>query len=451
MGELEVAGLYSQQAAAYRKMVQQRGGVVWMRVGTGKTRVGLLSAIALAKSRAIVAVCRRESFTDWRNEVATLQLPHEIVRVEDVPFNTTFIEFTLILVSEGLLLNGNIANVLTNLRANQQLGAWIVDEAYLFKNPRAQKHRELMRLRDGMPTIVMSGSIMPARDLVDIYGQVELSGHGKKLSKHLSAFREEFQTGIKGHFFAWYPKQGSYRKIMRRIEPFTYIYMPKKSERTIERTILNVDPSDQQRALFKELKETAAVEGKFELNNMAAVAIKAQQISNGWLQAEGTGAYEHIPSPKVDRTLALVSEIVEGGERVVVWCAFRYDRERLADLEEIAPVATLQSGSTFDRVGWDQGRYKICVATEASGSSINAFANVPYGIYFSQDFKWLSLQQSMGRHDRQSSLHDTCYFTFIHTRRSLDAAVYYTVKQSESMEGGVIAELDVLQWIRGND
>lgn len=451
MGELEVAGLYSQQAAAYRKMVRERGGVVWMRVGTGKTRVGLLSAIALAKCRAIVAVCRREAFTDWRNEVATLQLPHTIIPIEDIPPNVTFIEFTLILVSEGLLLNGSITGVLDKLKLTDQLGAYIVDEAYLFKNPRSQKHIELKRLRDGLPTIVMSGSIMPARDLVDIYGQVELSGHGKRLAKHLTSFREQFQTGIKGHFFAWYPKQGAFQSIMEKIEPFTYIYMPKKSERKIRQTVLKVDPSKQQLDWFQELKDTAAIDGKFELTNMATVAIKAQQISDGWLKVEGAEAHEHFPSPKVDRTIALVQEIVESGEKVVVWCAFRYDRERLADLEEIGPVATLQSGVTFDREGWEKGRYKICIATVASGTSINAFEQVPYGIYFSQDVKWLSQQQSMGRHDRRSSVHDTCYFTFIHTNKSLDSAIYYTVRQSQSMEGSVISQLDVLQWLRGTD
>lgn len=449
MGEVEIAGLYSQQAAAYRKMVQQRGGVVWMRVGTGKTRVGLMSAIALSKCQAVVAVCRREAFHDWRSEVATLQLPFLIYEIEEIPPNVIFVEFTLILVSEGMLLNGNIVSVLTKLKENNQLGSYIIDEAYLFKNPRSQKHMALKKLRDGLPTIVMSGSIMPARDLVDIYGQVELSGHGKKLARHLTAFREEFQTGIKGHFFSWYPKQGAFKAIMEKIEPFTYIYMPKKSERKIKETILQVAPSSQQREWFKELKEIAAIEEKdINLKSLATVMIKAQQISDGWIKFEDN--IEHFPSPKVDRTAALVEEIVESGERVVVWCAFRHDRERLALLEEIGPVATLQSNIHFDRIGWEKGKYKICIATEASGSSINAFANVPYGIYFSQDVKWLSLQQSMGRHDRQSSQHDTCYFTFIHTLESMDSIVYYIVKQSRSMEVAAITQLEIIQWIRGN-
>jgi hypothetical protein len=442
----EIINLYPQQAEAYKKMVREGGGVVWMRVGTGKTRVGLYSAISLAHSRAIIVVCRRAAFSDWASEVATLQLPHQVRNVEDVRFDEVFVEFTIVLVSEGMLLSAAIADTLTRLAQNDQVGAYIIDEGYLFKNPRSQKHKQLKSLCEDIPTILMSGSIMPARDLVDIYGQVELSGHGKRLAKHLSDFREQFQTGIQGHFFGWYPKQGAYKTIMERIEPFTYIYMPLKSDRKIQESILKVDPSAEQLAYFKELKETAAIEGKFELTNMATIALKAQQISNGWIKHEGN-AIEWIDSPKLDRCVALIEEIIADGSQVVVWCAFREDITRLG--EKLAhPVATLQSGKAFDIAGWNKGKYKICLATEASGSSVNHFAQVKYGIYFSQDTKWLSLQQSQGRHDRRSSQHNTCFFTFLHTKKSLDSQIYYTVRTSQSVEKGVIANLDVLQWLK---
>jgi hypothetical protein len=443
---MEIAGLYPQQADAYRKMVRERGGVVWMRVGTGKTRVGLLSAIALAKAKAIVAICRRAAFQDWENEIATLQLPHQVHNVENITLNQTFIEYTLILVSEGMLLSPAIQAVIDSLTRFQQVGAFIIDEAYMFKNPKSLKHRALLALRRDLPTIVMSGSIMPARDLLDIYGQVELSGHGPRLAKHLSSFRESFQTGIQGKFFAWYPKKGAYSEIMNKIEPFTYIYMPRKSERKIEETILKVDPSQQQLDWFTELKKYAAIEGILELKNMATIAIKAQQISDGWVKHQD-GSIEWIDSPKLQRCIALINEIVEGGEKLVVWCAFREDLNRLGEQLEY-PIATLQSGKTFDAVGWQKGKYKLCLATEASGSSVNHFAQVPYGIYFSQDTKWLSLQQSQGRHDRVSSMHETCFFTFLHTKKSLDSQIYYVVRTAQSVEKGVITNLDVLQWLR---
>ena len=113
----------------------------------------------------------------------------------------------------------------------------------------------------------------------------------------------------------------------------------------------------------------------------------------------------------------------------------------------LADIATLQGNETFDAVGWHKGKYKICLATEASGSSINHFAQVPYGIYFSQDFKWLNLQQSQGRHDRKSSEHPVCYFTFLHTEKTPDAQVFYTVKGSASSERSFIKQFDIAKWL----
>jgi hypothetical protein len=442
--------LYQQQVDAYQKITRERGGVVWMRVGTGKTRVGLLSAIelALTSPHVIVAIARREAFDDFRNEVATLQLPYAVIKVEDIPHGFEFAIRTICLVSEGMVLNEAINGVVTFLRDSNQIAAFIIDEAYLFKNPTAQKHKRICKWRYGIPSVVLSGSIMTARNLLDIYGQVELSGHGLRLAKGPSHFREQFMMGVKGHHFDWYPKQGSYQEIMQKIEPFTYVYMPRKSERVIRESILKVRPTEQQLEYFEELKKTAAIEGKFELTNMASIAIKAQQISDGWIK-DADGKFDHIESTKVNRCIALCREIVESGARVVVWCAFREDIQRLrVAMSEIAPIATMQSGQPFKIDWWKSEKPKICIATEASGSSVNHFGQVPYGIYFSQDTKWLSLQQSQGRHDRHDSLHDTCYFTFLHTDKSLDAQVYYVVRASQSVEGGFIRQLDVLQWIR---
>jgi hypothetical protein len=440
--------LYQQQSDALKKITRERGGVAWMRVGTGKTRVGLLSAVELApiKPHVIVAIARREAFNDFRNEIATLQLPHAVIEVEDIPHGFEFATRTICLVSEGMVLNEAINGVVTFLRDSNQIGAFIIDEAYLFKNPVAQKHKRICQWSEGIPSIVLSGSIMTARNLLDIYGQVELSGHGKKLAKGVSHFREQFMMGMSGQHVEWYPKQGAYKEIMSKIEPFTYVYMPRNSERTIHQTILKVQPTEQQLSYFRELKAYAGIEGKFELTNMANIATKAQQISDGFLKGEG--GIEYFVSPKVDRCMALIKEIVESGERVVVWCAFREDIKRLYDVCNIAPFATLQSGEPFKIDWWKSGKPRICLATEASGTSVNHFAQVPYGIYFSQDTKWLSLQQSQGRHDRKSSEHDTCYFTFLQTEKSLDAKVYGIARASQSVEGGFIRQLDVLQWLR---
>jgi hypothetical protein len=360
---------------------------------------------------------------------------------------------TILLVSDGKLLSDITRNILDTI--NNRIGFIIVDEGWLYKNPKAQKHQALRLYTEEHPTVVLSGSIMTARDITDIYGQVAIAGRAKALAPTLTKFRSKFQNGIQGSFFTWQPKPKAYEQIMELIEPFTYVYMPEFGRISVKARIISVRPTQEQTDLFKELKETAAIEGAFELNNMANIITKAQQISNGWLK--GDSGIRWFESTKLDRLSILVDELMQTDYKQVIWCAFREDIARINSAlithgyAKPENIATLQSGQPFDLDRWNKKKCRICLATEASGSSVNHFAQVPYAIYFSQDSKFHSYQQSEGRHTRRSSEHDTVYTIFLHTEKSLDSRVHYVVKQSARSEQAFIRRMDVAQWLKDSD
>lgn len=449
-----------QQRLAYEKFVRNKGGVLWMLVGEGKTRPALMAAHEIIKESGhtcILVVARRAAFYDWEQEVATLQLEYKVRELENLPLNGIFTSPTIILASEGRIFEDLIQDMVRNLYRNKQLGCLISDEGWLYKNPKGKKHKGMRRWAELVPTILISGSIMTARDITDIYGQVAAAGRARSLAKTLTDFRSKFMTGIAatGQMAwsgGWFPKPGAYKQIMEAIEPFTHVYMPDVRRVETKSMIIKVKPTDEQLALIKELKETAALEGRFELTNMASIITKAQQISNGWIKS-ADGSIEYIPSDKIYRTELLFEQIMQETKyKVVVWCAFREDINRLmpAALKWSDKVATMQSGKPFEIELWNSDDCRICLATEASGSSVNHFAQVPYAIYFSQDSKWHSLQQSAGRHARRSSQHDTAYNIFLHTKKSLDAQVHYVVRASQHSERSFIKQMDVLSWLKGS-
>lgn len=446
-----------EQRIAYEKFVKQKGGILWMTVGEGKTRPALAAAYDLIKESGhtvILACVRRAAFYDWELEVATLQLPLKVREMENYGFNTIFTEPTLLLMSEGKAFHDLTQDLVRDLHIHKQLGVLILDEGWLYKNPTAQKHKAMRRWGELHPTILLSGSIMTARDITDIYGQVAVAGRGRKLAKNLTDFRTQYLTSIAsptaGGYGGWYPKPGAYKAIMEKIEPFTHIYMPDVARVPTKIVILKVKPTKPQLDLLKELKETAAIEGLFELTQMSNIITKAQQISNGWLLGKDGFVYE-LESSKIQRLVALVEDIMLTEYRCVIWCAFRQDIKRLMPfmLKLSKKVATMQSKKPFDIELWKDKDCRICLATEASGSSVNHFAQVPYGIYFSQDTKWHSLQQSAGRHTRRSSQHSVAYNIFLHTEKFLDAQVYYTVRTSQQSERSFIRQMDVMAWLKG--
>lgn len=431
------------QLSAYRKLKAENGGIIWMHVGDGKTRPALMAAWEISWDYPIIIViCRRVAFDDWKEEIATLQLDCQVLLAEDVPPKAEWPYKAIVLMSEGKI-NNDLIDALDGL-----IGCVIIDEGYLYKNPRSQHSLAVAKFNQKHPTILVSGSVMTARDIVDIYGQVSAVGRCKELAPTLTRFRSLYQNGIQGNFFTWQPKPTAYKEIMERIEPFTYLHMPDIRRVQTKTQIFKVQPTPRQYALFKELKETAAVEGKFELNNMANVITKAQQISNGWLK-DDEGNVEYFESTKVNRTVGLVDELLHTDYKQVIWCAFREDIARLKEGLKVlnCNVATFMSGKPFDVEQWKRKDCRICLATEAMGSSVNHFAQVPYAIYFSQDSKFHSLQQSQGRHTRRSSEHPIAYFLYLHTDKSLDSRVYWTVQASRRSEKSFIRQMDVLQWI----
>lgn len=451
--------LYPQQLEAYDKLVAEEGGCVFWAVGRGKTRVALTAmwtitnppfGETLLMPRAIIIVCRRPAFDDWRNEIATLQFDWAVEEIENVDASKALERDTFILCSDGKLISQITVATLQQLVRFQQAKGLIVDEGYLFANHQTIRHKAIRTISKKVPTVLLSGSLMSSRDLIQIYGQVATAGKALRLAPNPTRFRSLYQTGIQGQFFTWYPKPGAFNAIMSKIESFTHVYFPRHKEGSIKEAILKVKPTQRQLDYFQELRETFAVEGVTEFSHAATLIIKTQQISNGWLKGD-SGDILEFPSTKVDRCVALVDEIIASGKRCVVWCAFRYDIERLLPaISKIkgCNVATFRSGEDFDSHGWHANKYQVCLATEASGSSVNHFAQVPYGIYFSQDFKWMSLQQSKGRHTRQNSQHDTTYFYFMHTDKSMDARIYNIVKISASSEKSFIQAMDVQQWLR---
>lgn len=442
-----------EQQTAYEKLVAEGGGIVWMRVGEGKTRPALMAASQIASNDgypAILVVARRAAFYDWEQEIATLQLGVDVIELEQWQPNKLLNCQTVFLISEGKVFHPLTQDLIRSMHMNRMIGCIILDEGWLYKNPKAQKHLAVRRYAELHPTILLSGSIMTARNIMDIYGQVAAVGRARTLAFTKTKFQQQFMLGVgnPGGWTDWVPKRGVYASIMEKIAPFTHIYMPDVARVETKVVITKVKPYDKQLAYIKELKETAAIEGRFELTNMGNIITKAQQISDGWIKSSDE-TIEWFPSTKVNRLDLYLEELMETEFKVVVWCAFREDIKRLMPiaLKHSLYVATLQSKEKFDIEAWKNPACRICLATEASGSSINHFAQVPYGIYFSQDFKWHSLQQSSGRHTRRSSKHTVAYNIFLHTEKSLDAQVHYTVKQSQYSEKSFIKQMAVRQWI----
>lgn len=434
-----------EQLRAVNKIVHSRGGLVWWRVGEGKTRIALFTFAALqnihqwALPSICLVVCRRKAFRDWRDEIERC-FPECDVYEDSCPAHPPRLAPCFLLVSEGMLVKQQKL-----LASNWQIRFICYDESWLYANPKSTRSKAAYDLSRPRKAIALSGTVMKARDTSEIWAQCKIVHKHRLIASSLSAFRENFQVCFSDLGFPlWSSKKGAYADIMHRLSEVTDVHFP-KSSRQIHEQFHTIEATEQQRRYFRELKEFYSIDDlDMEFNNAMVVITKAQQISCGWIFNEA-GNLVSIPSNKPAKLRDELEDIIASGQRAVVWCAFRHDVEMLA---KFLPFATMQmlGGEDFDVDRWLAGDVSVCLATEASGSSVNHFAQVPYAIYFSSDFKWLSMQQSRGRTDRKSSTHLDCYYKYLQVDGSMDAHVFRTAMGSGDKESKLILQAELRTW-----
>jgi hypothetical protein len=105
-------------------------------------------------------------------------------------------------------------------------------------------------------------------------------------------------------------------------------------------------------------------------------------------------------------------------------------------------------GQDFDLERWRSGSVSVCLATEASGSSVNHFDQTAYAIYFSANYKWLDMQQSRGRTDRKSSRHSDVFYKYLQVEGSMDSHVYRSALASGEREARLIMQSGLKDWLK---
>lgn len=449
--------LFARQSVAVDKLVEARRGIAWWKVGEGKSRIGLFAFAALQRiykwslPSICLIVCRPKAFYDWRKEINTC-FPGASVYENDIPTHPPSKLPVFLLVSHGSMWHFRKYNEkvkenesFTRIRDNHFIRFVILDELWLYASNTSARFIAARAITKTRMAVGLSGTVMKARDISEIYCQAWVVGVHKYLAGSLTKFRTLYEKNKWRDlgFRAKAVKSGSYKKIMSALSDVVDVHFP-KGKRLITEQYHDIPATPQQKRYFKELRESYSIDDfNLEYDHAIVISIKAQQIANGWIKND-EGRHISIPTNKVEKLEDELSDIVASGERCIVWCAFRHDVAMLAASIKITSVQMV-AGKPFDLERWKHPSTRICFATEASGSSFNHFEHVPYAIYFSCDEKWLNMQQSRGRTDRKSSKHQQCFYKHLQVEGSMDAKIFKVAMESGNAERRLIQSTK--QWL----
>jgi hypothetical protein len=427
--------LDAKQGEAVAHLAKTKRAIVWWRVGEGKSRIAIFwTYLATKGNPRPVIICSPQAFRTWQDEIDLLGLR--------TCYKPMFFSYGQLLKRHEFDYNHSTMFNREKERLGYTPNCAIIDELWLYKNPNSKRSEAIQGITASYPSIGLSGSMITANNIEDLFGQAKAVGLARELANSLTSFRSQYTIEVKelyGKFTKRYPKKRAVEAIQSKLASNIHLYFPKE-RKEIREIPIKLDPTLEQEKLKQMLVRDYYVSTlkedklpfELEIKNKVSLLIKLLQISDGFL-ADGKGGYLSVESNKLSKLIHNISELVNSGERVIVWTAFK---RSLQEASELCPFPTvLLSGEhIFDSQAWNRGKAKVAFATIGSGSSINDFANTRYAIIYSSSFSFRALQQAKGRTNRKSTASPILYYYYYQTLGFPDQYVYETLGMSENTE-----------------
>jgi hypothetical protein len=417
-----------QHEAVFRlAKAEEERGICWWKVGEGKTRIALAWMFYVAQEPRPLIICSPGAFRQWIDEIYLLGIEKEL--------EPKFLSYGM--------LSRKGRDLVVDF---QEYNCLVVDELWLYKNYQSKRSHMLCQITNRLPSIGLSGSMVTARNIEDLYGQAKAMHLDQKIARGMTDFRKQYCIEVANPYHGFierYPKPKAVEQIQTKLAENIHIYFP-KDRIEIRNIDVNVEPTTEQKKIRKELVKTYYYEhqnqhgGGFSLEIKSALTllIKLQQISDGFLTNE-EGSAIHIESSKLHRLSEICAELLDAGEGILIWVAFRHTAKMLCELLPF-PILLLSGENEFDAEAWRRGKAKVCVATVGSGASLNDFKDVRYALLYSCRFSHVQMQQAKGRTNRKSSQHTCAYYYHMQTEGFPDREVYRMIEESRSTEEMVI-------------
>lgn len=249
----------------------------------------------------------------------------------------------------------------------------VIDELSSFKSNKAQRFRELKKVRSYIKRIVgLTGTPSP-NGLLDLWAQVYLLDGGQALGKTLTGYREKYFVPDKRNattIFSWKLKDGASEEIYSKLQGLCisldsaeYLDLPK---RRYIRHEFDLSPAAQE--FYKTLeRDTLLPFAEGDIDGATAAVLRSKL-----LQVAGGAAYDDAGGVQVlhEDKLKILDNLIEAanGQPVLLFYGYKHEQDRI--LKRYPEAVSVKTENAIDR--WNNGEIPILVAHPASaGHGLN--------------------------------------------------------------------------------
>jgi hypothetical protein len=348
---------------------------------------------------------------------------------------------------EALSMRPMVNKLLAFIQAGHALVA--VDESQRIKNPAADRTKRCIELGDAARwRRVLTGTPM-AKGPEDYYAQFRFLDRGIIGVNSYTGFKRQY-CEIGGHMGRAVIGYRNTEQLHQMIAPFSFRknkdecldLPPKMYNRRI------VELTEPQRTVYLQLRHellTQLSDGTIiEAEHAVQRILRMQQVVQGFLPRED-GSYEEFD---FEPRLTACDDLVEGAHgKVVIWCRFRHDIDRL--MERYNGQAVRYDGDVGQRereankasfMQSDGGARIFVSNAQAGGAGLNLAGLADTVIYFSNSFSSLDRWQSEDRTHRIGTTGTVSYYDLV-ARGTVDTAILANLRRKRDITDMSLTEL----------
>ena len=316
----------------------------------------------------------------------------------------------------------------------------VIDELSSFKNHQAKRFKSLMKQRHRVRRVVGLTGTPSSNGLMDLFAEYKLLDMGKRLSRFITQYRQDFFVPDKCGYdrvYSWKPRPGAEQEIYRRIGDITvsmksvdFLKMP---ECIINRVPVAMDSNE--RDLYDEMKTELVLSlggDIIDAKNAAALSGKLTQMSNGAVYSEAGDAIR-LHNRKLDALEDLIE--AANGNPVLVAYWYQHDIQRIQ--ERFPKVRTLRTSR--DIADWNAGKIPVAAIHPASaGHGLNLQAGGSTLVWFGLTWSLELYQQTNARLWRQGQQAETVVIHHIITTDTIDEQIMDALERKDRTQAALI-------------
>lgn len=438
---------YPYQEAAIRWVLDRPASGLFLGMGMGKTVV-TLTAInellfdRLEVTRVLVIAPLRVARDTWAREAAKWDhLRH--LRVSVVLGDARERLAALERPADVYVINRENVPWLCETLFDWPFDMVVIDELSSFKSVQAKRFKALRKVRGHIWRIVgLTGTPAP-NGLIDIWPQIYLLDRGERLGKTVGAYRSRYFTPNRanGHIvYSYRLLPGADETIQARIADICmslrkedYLNLPGQLYETVEITPPPALLKQYRHFEHDRIMEAMDGDGEIVALNAAALTGKLLQFANGAI-------YDDNSNPHLIHNLKLdaLEDLIEAanGEPVLVFYAFKHDRDRIM---RRVPCRELATSEDID--AWNRKEIPVALAHPASvGHGLNLQEGGHIIIWFGLTWSLELYQQANERLNRPGQTH-VCRIYHLVLKGTHDERVLAALERKDTSQRALIDAL----------